>query len=278
MVLIAGSAEEVVDLLRNLDEVTQSWGLSISVPKTKLMCVRPGQDSASVPPLPVVVLRGETVEWVDVFKYLGTMVQSNGRIGKEVDSRVAKAIGKFAQLRPILLNRAISLGTRMLFYKAFLPPTLTYGCESWPISGEQARRLNARHMGFLRSMLGITRLDRRPNVQVLQQCGVLSIQDTISRHRMRWLGHLMRMDSCRLPNQVFQGTLPPLSNGRTGRGRGKPGTTIRKGYMDDVAFLSVTGGANFRECRGPEAGVWGVARDRAAWKQLINDTWATHAS
>ena len=84
-------------------------------------------------------------------------------------------------------------------------------------------------MGFLRSMLGITRLDRRSNVKVLQQCGVLSIQDTISRHRMRWLGHLMRMDPCRLPHQVFQGMLPPLSSGKTGRGRGRPAANIRKG-------------------------------------------------
>jgi hypothetical protein len=31
--------------------------------------------------------------------------------------------------KPILLNKTISLGTRMLFFMAFIPPTLTFGCE-----------------------------------------------------------------------------------------------------------------------------------------------------
>jgi hypothetical protein len=59
----------------------------------------------------VLALQGEVVEWVSKFKYLGTLVSSSGDILAKV-----KAIGTFALLKPILLNKGISLGTQMLFY------------------------------------------------------------------------------------------------------------------------------------------------------------------
>ncbi len=76
------------------------------------------------PPLPTMALQGEVVEWVFKFKYLGTLVSSSGDIMVEVQVKVVKAIGTFASLRPIMFNKAINLGTRMMFYMAFIPPTL----------------------------------------------------------------------------------------------------------------------------------------------------------
>jgi hypothetical protein len=59
----------------------QQWGLTISMPKTKLMCVCA---KGKAPPLPAMALWGEVVEWVSKFKYLGTLVSSFGDILVEV--------------------------------------------------------------------------------------------------------------------------------------------------------------------------------------------------
>ncbi len=96
------------------------------MPKTKFMCVCA---EGKAPPLPTMALRGEVVEWVSKFKYLGTLVSCSGDILAEMQARVVKAISTFALFKPILLNKTISLGTRMLFFMAFIPPTLTFGCE-----------------------------------------------------------------------------------------------------------------------------------------------------
>ena len=103
---------------------------------------------APTPALSAVVIRGETVEWVDEFKYLGSTTTFSGDISRELSIRAAKAVGKFAQLRSILLNRSVSLRTRMLFYRAFIPATLIYGCETWALTMAQGEWLNARHMQF----------------------------------------------------------------------------------------------------------------------------------
>jgi hypothetical protein len=133
------------------------------------------------PPFPVVALWGEVVEWVSKFKYLGTLVSFSGDILNEVQARVVKAIGTFALLKPIRLNKAISLGIHMLFYMAFIPPTLMFGCECWALKPTMAIHLEATHMSFLCSMLGVSLLDKIRKAEILWHCDVLSIVDTISQ-------------------------------------------------------------------------------------------------
>ncbi len=77
MVLIAESANQVVAALHQLEVETQQWGLTINVPKTKLICV---WAEGKAPPLPIVASWGEVVEWVSKFKYMDTLVSSFGDI------------------------------------------------------------------------------------------------------------------------------------------------------------------------------------------------------
>jgi hypothetical protein len=124
------------------------------------------------------------VEWVSKFKYLGTLVSSSGDILAKVHARVVKVIGTFTSFKPILLNKAINLGIRMLFYMAFIPPIVTFGCECWALKPTMDNHLEATHMFFLRSMLGVSLLDKICNVEILWRCNMLSIADTISQQRM----------------------------------------------------------------------------------------------
>jgi hypothetical protein len=103
MMLIVEFAKVVV-AMQQLEVETQQWGLTINVPKIKLMCVCA---EGKAPPLPAVALRGEVVEWVSKFKYLGTLVSSFGDILAEVQARVVKAIGTFASFKPILITRQL---------------------------------------------------------------------------------------------------------------------------------------------------------------------------
>jgi hypothetical protein len=105
-------------------------------------------------PSPLWPYGGEVMEWVFKFKYLGTLLSSSRDILVEVQARVVKVIGTFASFKPILLNKAISLGIWMLFYMVFIPPTLTFGCEFWALKLPMASHFEATRMSFLRSMLG----------------------------------------------------------------------------------------------------------------------------
>ena len=42
-----------------------------------------------------------------------------------------------------------------------------------------------------------------PNTEVLHRCKTTGIEAIITRHRLRWAGHVMLMDDDRLPKQVL---------------------------------------------------------------------------
>ena len=57
---------------------------------------------------------------------------------------------------------------------------------------------------FLRHLLGITKLDKEKNQCIRQKTGAQNIVKEIKQHREKWLKHVQRMDTNRLPKQTLQ--------------------------------------------------------------------------
>ena len=85
--------------------------------------------------------------------------------------------------------------------------TLLYGSEAWTPYSRQERRLNAFHLRCLRRLLGITWQDRVTNIDVLAEAGMPSMFAILTQRRLRWLGHVTRMDEGRVPKVMLFGEL-----------------------------------------------------------------------
>ncbi|BHF74894.1 hypothetical protein SprV_0501798200 [Sparganum proliferum] len=83
-------------------------------------------------------------------------------------------------------------------YKEVISPTLLYGAETWTVYKKQARRLNRFHLSRLRRTMKLRWQDRIPNTDLLEQTGILSIYTMLRQLKLRWSGHLERMDDERL--------------------------------------------------------------------------------
>jgi hypothetical protein len=59
-------------------------------------------------------------------------------------------------------------------------------------------------MKFLRHLLGITRLDKEKNQTIRQKTGAQNIVKEIKQHQKKWLQHVQRMETNRLPKQALQ--------------------------------------------------------------------------
>ena len=66
------------------------------------------------------------------------------------------------------------------------------------------QRLEAAQMKFLRHLLGITKLDKEKNQCIRQNTGVQNIVKEIKQYQKKWLQHVRRMDTNRLPKQALQ--------------------------------------------------------------------------
>ena len=59
----------------------------------------------------------------------------------------------------------------------------------------------------LRRLLHIRWQDRVPNTDVLQRAGLMGIPSMLMQRRLRWLGHVHRMEPDRLPREILYGEL-----------------------------------------------------------------------
>ena len=57
---------------------------------------------------------------------------------------------------------------------------------------------------FLRHLLGITKLDKEKNQCIRQKTGAPNIVKEIKQYQEKWLQHLQRMDTNRIPKQALQ--------------------------------------------------------------------------
>lgn len=62
-------------------------------------------------------------------------------------------------------------------------------------------------MHSLRRILGITWSDRVPNAQVFKHAGLLTMYTFLRQRRLRWHGHVRRMEDGRMPKDILYSEL-----------------------------------------------------------------------
>ena len=101
----------------------------------------------------------------------------------------------------------------MAVYNACVISTLLYSSETWTTYAWQERRLNTFHLKSIRRILGISWQDKVTNADVLSRAGLPSMY---TLRKLRWLGHVRRMEDGRIPNDILYGELA-LGRRTTGR-------------------------------------------------------------
>jgi len=59
-------------------------------------------------------------------------------------------------------------------------------------------------MKFLRRLFGITKLDKEKNQCIREKTGAQNIGKEIKQYQEKWLQHIQRMDTNRIPKQGLQ--------------------------------------------------------------------------
>ena len=93
--------------------------------------------------------------------------------------------------------------TKVQVYKACVVSTLLNGSEAWTMRAKQEHSLSAFHMRSLRRILGITSQDKVTNTSVLDRARVPSMYSLLKQRRLRWLGHLVRMEDGTIPKDLL---------------------------------------------------------------------------
>ncbi|PFX20644.1 hypothetical protein AWC38_SpisGene14894 [Stylophora pistillata] len=93
--------------------------------------------------------------------------------------------------------------TKVAVYNQRLMPLLMYGSETWTLYRHEVRQLRTIQQRHLRLILNIKWDDYISSEEVLRRADVEDMEVMLVRTRLRWLGHVSRMDNDRLVKQFL---------------------------------------------------------------------------
>ena len=128
-------------------------------------------------------------------------------------------------LKSVLSNRGLGIKAKKCLYEEVIGPTALYGAEAWGMRSVERRKVNVLEIKCLRSLVGVSRMDRVRNEDVRRRAGIeMELASRADQRVLRWFGHVERLDDYRMARRVL---MAEVSGGWV---RGRP----RLSWMDGV--------------------------------------------
>jgi hypothetical protein len=161
------------------------------------------------------------VTFTQQFRYLGAISSSSLSDDDEIAQRLRSAAAAFGCLRKWVFgqsfgSRSLPLVSKGKLYSTLVLNLLLYGCENWVLTAPLRQRLNTFHNRCVRAMARPQRTSfsstndhpapfvKRPALAPMYTAlGLTSLDLVISNRKLRWAGHVRRMDWSRLPRKFL---------------------------------------------------------------------------
>jgi hypothetical protein len=217
--IIGRSVEAVKEKFVALERKGSDLGLRVNDAKTEYMIVTPSNRQLDQN----VTIDTHTFKVVNKFVYLGSQLNTDNDIMDEIKRRVTLGNRSYYSLLKVLKSKSVSRNSKCTLYKSVIRPIVTYGSESWCMTQKDEQSLLTFERKVLRTIFGPVfdqtqnRWRRRFNHELMQLFSEPDIVRTTKVNRLRWLGHVQRMDDNRIPKKILK-TKP---EGRRSAGRPK---------------------------------------------------------
>ena len=198
-----------------------------------------------------IKVNGQKLETVTSFKYLGSVITDEGS-KPELLCRIAQATEALTRLKPIWIDKSISLSSKIQLMPSLVTSIFLYACESWTLTAELQRRIQAMEMRCYRKILRFSYKDHVTNEEArakIQQA-IVTHEDLLTiekRRKLQWYGRITH--SSGLAKTILQGTV------KSGRRQGRQ----RKRWEDNIREWT---GLEFTKFQRAE-------EDRGKWKILV---------
>ena len=155
--------------------------MEISAEKTKLMTNNTSGINTEIK------VNGQKLETFTNFKYLGSVITDEGS-KPEILYRIAQTTAAVTRLKPVWIDKSISLSSKI---------RLSAPLSSWTLTAGLQRRIQAMEMRYYRKILRISYKDHLTNAEVLAKIhqAIRPHEDNLTiekRRKLQWYGHVFR--------------------------------------------------------------------------------------
>ena len=110
---------------------------------------------------------------------------------EEVKRRSRAGWNAFGNFNDIMKSNIPICLKRKVFNQCVIP-AMTYGSETWAVTKKMEQKLKTAQHSMERTMIGITKHDRKTLQWIRNQTRVTDIMKAIKTKNCRWAGHLAR--------------------------------------------------------------------------------------
>ncbi|XP_076059484.1 uncharacterized protein LOC143036121 [Oratosquilla oratoria] len=173
--LVHEKEDQLQEHTDSLNTQCKKLDMKISISKTETMKV------SRTPSNLKISIDGTPLKQVSEFKYLGSIFTEDGRLNREIETRVQKANSVSYQLAPLLKHPNIPIETKAKLINSIFIPTLTYQCQTWTLTKSLERKITTCEMRCLRRAVNKTRRDMIRNTTIREMVGTTPVLHYIQR-------------------------------------------------------------------------------------------------
>ncbi|CAI9717981.1 Hypothetical predicted protein [Octopus vulgaris] len=161
----------------------ERFGMQVNTLNTKtLIQPAPGQNS----PLTNISINGRSLEEVEHFTYLGSILSKIPTCERDVENRIGAAHSAFGRLHQrLFFNHALTTHTKIMVFRVIVLSAPLYACETWTLYRRDFKHLECFQQSKLRQILNIQWEDHVTNSEVIHCASLPSVEAIILRHRLR---------------------------------------------------------------------------------------------
>ena len=206
--LLESTIERAQLQLTKTAEWANKVGLQINAKKTQALTNQTTNSKT-------LKLDGHNIEWINNFRYLGSMTFSRET---DIKARKSQAWKAFWKMKNIWKSTMIVIYLKINIFRATCLSVLLYVSETWIITGEVEKTLNSFTTSCYRIMLNIKQLNKISNNTVYKTVKQEPLTQTIQRRQLRFIGHCLRRNTNELSN-IYAIYTPKAGHSKLKRGR-----------------------------------------------------------
>ena len=194
-----------------LDETFKRYRLNINESKTKTMILNQQYEDRHYP-ASIATLRGNPLENVKTYRYLGCEIKFNEHTTRaaELNLRSDAAECKFYSLGRSMFNMKINLKIRITMLNALVRSRIVYACQTWNVTQTQMRKMSSVYTTMIRKMTkgGYKRKDGswsyvHTNADLLRMSKTMPLESFVHKQQRNYVGHIVRKDNTSIVKRLM---------------------------------------------------------------------------
>ena len=206
----ANNVQNISSLEANITARIHKYNLHVNKGKTEQYCIK----------------RNGEEHWRKC-KYLGSLLSTT----EDIKRRKQLANAAYSKLKYILEDRRTTLKIKIRTLDAYVGSIFLYNSELWTVTQDMEDQIDVLQINFLRRILGIKWPEKISNTELYTRTQVAKWSQVILKRRLRWYGHMQRLDDNTPARQALKEALRSVN-----KPQGRPKITwlklVRNNLMD----------------------------------------------